>query len=105
MKNTVPEPKQTLVGFSHTLDEVEEKITELKRQSSGIHPIGAASFCEHSSRNYATSSGKPTFAPRDTRRRRKKGLKTLLTWGRKQTQTQETQTTLKCQNIKTRRES
>ena len=33
MKNTIPEPKQTLVGFNHTLDEVEEKITELKRQA------------------------------------------------------------------------
>ena len=62
MKNTVPEPKQTLVGFSHTLDEVEEKITELKRQSSGIHPIRAASFREHGLRNYAAPSSKPTFA-------------------------------------------
>lgn len=29
MKNTIPKPKQTL----HTLDEGEEKITELKRQA------------------------------------------------------------------------
>lgn len=56
MKNSIPEPKQTL-------EEVEDKITELKRQSSGLHPIRvAASFREHGLRNYATPSSKPTFA-------------------------------------------
>ena len=55
MKNSIPEPKQTL-------EEVEDKITELKKQSSGIHPNRAASFREHGLRNYATPSSKPTFA-------------------------------------------
>ena len=84
MKNTIPEPKQTLVGFNHTLVEVEEKITELKRQSSGIHPIGAASFANTAQETRLHHLANQHLHHRDTRRR-KKGLKTLLTWGRKQT--------------------
>lgn len=97
MKNSIPEPKQTL-------EEVEDKITELKKQSSGIHPNRAASFREHGLRNYATPSSKPTFALQGYQKKTK-GAENSPNVGKANTQIQETQATLKCQNLKTRRES